>query len=168
MLSGCLVDDPPPFISPQKTAPRLDYSKARPALNQLIVRSSGESIEFNVPVKSEDAGDPLVGNLLLDYSGEGSGGTFLAFAPVSASTLDDPNERTLKTTWTVFPKTSISAGCHLFTLRVTHFSNLVQGQSDQLKDKDDLAEAYWLANINVTPGAAGTLVDCPMGSNGAR
>ena len=164
MLSGCLVDDPPPFITPQKTAPRLDYSKARPGLNQLIIRSSGDFLEFNVPVKSEDAGDPLVGNLLLDYTGKGSGGIPLGFAGVSASTLDDPNERLLKTTWKVFPKTAISAGCHLLTLRVTHFSNLVEGQSDQLIDDADLAEAYWLANINVTPEAAGTLVDCPTGS----
>lgn len=165
MSSGCLVEDPPPFVAPQKTAPRLDYSKATPGLDQVIVRNSGESLEFRVPVKSEDAGDGLVGNLLLDYAGEGTAITPLGFATVSASTLDDRDERVLKTTITILPKTS--PGCHRITLRVTHFSNLAPGNPYQLIDKSDLAEAFWFANINVSPETAGMLVDCPMGSSGA-
>lgn len=165
MLSGCLVDDPPPFITPQKTEPRLLYSKATPGLDQVIVRNSGDKIDFHVPVKSEDAGDPLVGNFFLDYLGDARPPVGLAI--VSASTLDDPDERALKTRVNIFPGFS-SAGCHRITLRVTHLSNLVEGDSYQLIDKTDLAEAFWFANIDVAPEAAGMLVDCPMGSSGAR
>jgi hypothetical protein len=169
MLPACLVDDPPPLSTPQKTAPRLDYGRATPGLDQVIVKNSGEFIEFSIPVKSEDAGDPLVGNLLLDYAGEGSALVPIGFPPtVAASTLDDPNERRLKTIWEVYPKTNISAGCHRFTLRVTHFSNLDPDHSGQLIDKEDLAEAFWFANINVTPESAGMLVNCPLGSSGNR
>lgn len=163
MLSGCLVDDPPPFVAPQKTAPRLDYSRATPGLDQVIVRNSGELIEFRIPVTSEDAGDPLQAQLLLDYGGDGAQADFLRPATMPASTLSDTNPRVFNMPWTVRP--SVAPGCHRFTLRVTHASNVPTEHPELAIDKSDLAEAFWFGNINVGPEDAGTLVNCPSGGS---
>jgi hypothetical protein len=164
MLSGCLVDDPPPFTPPQKTPPRLDYSRALPGLDQVTSKLSGDTIPFSIPVTSEDAGDPLWGVLLLDYAGDGTPIDFASGWPGPASTLND-KERVVSVSWIVRPLMAITAGCHLLTLRVTHSSNLVKDQLVLVKDKDDLAEAYWFVNVNVTPENANSLADCPQGSS---
>ena len=56
----------------------------------------------------------------------------------------------------------IEAGCHRITLRVTHLRNTYNA----VLDTKDLAEAYWFANVNVTPENAGSLVNCPKASSG--
>lgn len=164
MLSGCLVDDPPPFVAPQQTRPRLDHTRAEPGLDQIIVRNTGELIEFKMPVTSEDAGEPLYATLLFDYGGDGSVPDFLYSVPMPASTLDDDN-RVFKLPWTV--RKGVAPGCHRFTLRVTHLDNINPDHPEQPIDKTDLAEAFWFANINVTPENANSLVDCPQASAGA-
>lgn len=164
MLSGCLVDDPPPFIAPRQTAPRLDYGNALPGLDQIIVKNSGDLIPFSIPVTSEDAGDPLVANLLLDYAGDGAIPDFLRPANLPASTLDDQHERVFKLPWKV--RDGVTPGCHRFTLRVTHASNVKEGEPELAINKADQAEAFWFANINVDPDDAGSLVDCPLASSG--
>jgi len=165
MLSGCLVDDPPPLIAPGQTPPRLDTTRALPGQDQIIVKNSGELIEFKVPVTSEDAGDPLYANLLFDYGGDGTVPDFLYSVPMPASTLDD-KKREFKLPWTV--RKGVAPGCHRFTLRVTHLSNINAEHPEQAIDKADLAQAFWFANINVSPEDANSLVDCPQASVGAE
>src|SRR5688500_1094673 len=94
MLPGCLIEDPPPYTQPGKTPPRLDLQSAAPPLDQVMVHRRGDPIEFKVPVASEDAGDPVQGFLLLDYSG-GVSADLVAFGQVPASTLADVNPRFL-------------------------------------------------------------------------
>jgi hypothetical protein len=164
MLPACLVDDPPPLIAPHQTEPRLNYTTALPVLDQVIVANSGETINFTVEIKSEDAGQPLTGILLLDYSGDGSIPDFLWGVPfVPPSTLDDPEPRSLKLPWTV--RDPLAPGCHRITLRVTHVNNINPDHPVEAIDKKDLAEAFWFANINVSPESANQLVDCPQASN---
>jgi len=163
LSSGCSADDPS-SVAPQKTAPRLEQSKALPGLDEVIVRSSGELIEFTIPVTSEDAGDPLRAQLLFDYSGDSSVADVLWSGTMAASTLSDPKERVLSIPWIVRP--AVAPGCHRFTLRVTHASNVDDDELAELAlDKSDQVEAYWFANINVAPEDAGALVDCPSGAS---
>ena len=160
MLSGCLVDDPPPLIAPQRTPPRLDYAKASPGLDEVINTKQGETIPFKMPVTSEDAGDGLSALLLFDYDGlDGLPLTVGSFLP--ASTLSDTSPRVFIVPWKV--NSNIDPGCHRITLRVTHVGNIRTNIFD-LVDQSDLAEAYWFANINVTPQNAGSLVKCPGAS----
>jgi hypothetical protein len=162
MLSGCLIDDPPPFIAPRQTPPRLDYTKAFPGLDQVLVASSPDLITFEVPVTSEDAGDGLSAALFLDFDGVDG----LPISPggyLPPSTLADTSPRVLRLKWKVIKQ--IEPGCHRITLRVTHVGNIGATNADVL-DKADLAEAYWFANINVTPENAGSLVKCPQASTG--
>jgi len=160
MLSGCLVDDPPPLVAPQRTPPRLDYTKASPGLDQVMAINQGEVINFKMPVTSEDAGDGLAALLLFDYDG-------VDFLPLTigsflpASTLADTTLREFGIQWKV--NGGIDPGCHRITLRVTHVGNIRTTIFD-LVDQSDLAEAYWFANINVTPENANSLVKCPGAS----
>jgi hypothetical protein len=163
MLSGCLVDDPPPYVPPSKTPPRLDYSAALPGLDQVIVAKSDEVIDFRMPVTSEDAGDDLSAILLLNYRGDGTNWDPIYPGGLRASTLDDKT-RVIKMPWRV--RSSLEAGCYRITLRVTHSSNVGE-RADLVIDKADLAEAFWFANINVKPEDANTLVNCPQASVGA-
>jgi hypothetical protein len=162
MLSGCLVDDPPPFIAPQKTPPRLDYTQASPGLDQVIVTSYPDLIKFEMPVTSEDAGEPLSAALVLDFDGL-DGVPLNSGGYLPASTLADTSERVFSLPWKV--SRQIEPGCHRITLRVTHVGNTGSTTVDVV-DKSDLAEAYWFANINVTPENAGSLVNCPQASTG--
>jgi len=162
MLSGCLVDDPPPLVAPKKTKPFLDNSNIHPGVDQLIVTNSGELVMFTIPVKSEDAGDPLFAILLFDYTPDSDMVEPAGSVPMPASTFDDTS-RVFTLPVTVRP--DIKPGCHRYTLRVTHQSNIVPGHSDRVINKADLAEAFWLANINVPPENAGQLVNCPNGGN---
>ena len=164
MLSGCLIDDPPPYAAPTQTPPRLDLTKAYPPLDQVLVTNSGDLVHFTVPVTSEDAGQELTAILLLDYGGDGTYPDFLTSAPLAASTLDDPEDRVFTLPWLV--RKPLTPGCHRLTLRVTHYANIDQAKPAEVVNKKDLAEAYWFANINVNPQTANALVDCPRASGG--
>jgi hypothetical protein len=162
MLPGCLVDDPPPLITQQKTAPRLDYSKVEPGLDQLLVLNSGDFVRFKIPVISEDAGDPLLASLLFDFTPGSNKVPEFVSVPLPASTLDDTKRIA---TLPLVLRSDIKPGCHRYTLRITHQSNLVDGLAYQVINEADMAEAFWFANINVAPENAGTLVNCPSGGS---
>lgn len=158
--TACLIEDPPPYTQPGRTRPRLDLVAATPALDDVIVRNGGDSVQFSVPVVSEDAGDRPRGFLLMDYFHEACSRCIVNTADIPASTLDDTNRR-ITMSW--FVDSTISSGCHRLTLRVSHSSNFTNGP--EVVDEEDVAEAYWWANIN--PQLEGnTLVNCPVASSG--
>jgi hypothetical protein len=158
MTTGCLMEDPPPYTQPKQTPPRLDLQNASPPLDQIIVETTDNPITFTMPVVSEDAGDPLLAVLLLNYTAGGVPDQ-LGQDVVPASTLDDAT-REFELTWVV---QRVKAGCNRFTLRVSHVNNFTNG----LVDKNDVAEAYWWANLDPRIDS-GTLVDCPIASSGER
>jgi len=155
MLSSCLVDDPPPFPESKQTPPRLDYHAAQPLLGQFIFAQNGETLDFSIPVASEDAGDDLIALLFLDYSGGAA--TRVAGIGVTASTLDDTTRKVVLH----WPVLGISPGCHRLTLRVTHNANLNTINSPLVQNQSDLAEANWFAIIDADSAVANTLADCP-------
>jgi len=157
-LPSCLVDDPPAYTAPQRTAPRIVGTHADPPLNKVIVINENETLNFDVPVISEDAGELVSAILLLDYDG----GPFAPIWPANLppATFDD-GERSLHLIWTV--GRGMAAGCHRVTLRVSHASNFASGY--EVIDKTDLDEVYWFANVNVTPQNANVLVGCPRGDS---
>jgi hypothetical protein len=164
MLPGCLVDDPPPYDPPKKTPPRLDYRRADPLLDGVLTARTGDSLTFRIPVASEDAGDNLVGFLLLDYSAASTRPPDILTIPqvLAASTADDTS-RAFGLDWLV--DTHGAPGCHRVTLRVTHRSNL-DILTPNVVDKSDLAEAYWWLNIDSDPAFGNSLVDCPGTARG--
>ena len=165
MLSSCLIEDPPPYTEPQQTPPRLDLRRAVPLIDQIIVRARGESVPFNVPVASEDAGDDLLAFLLLNYTGESSGAPILASARVPASTLDD-TDRVIALDWSIDSR--VSRGCQRLTLQVSHVSNMDFDHLPLVFDKSDLAIAVWWANIDLGAGSSAMLTDCPLATGGGQ
>lgn len=155
--SGCLVAEPPEYQAPAQTPPILDLFRADPPLRQVLARPYDEPINFNVPVRSEDAGDPLLATVHLDWG-------FPEAAPqnenieISASTFDDQT-RVITFDWEA--KQQVSEGCHQLTLLVFHKSNLDFARQRSL-DTDDQAIATWWLNVlgpnNTVPR---TLQNCP-------
>jgi len=162
-LPSCLVDDPPPYAAPKQTPPRLDYENALPLLDQVIVANDGDVLNFSIPVTSEDAGEGLTALLLLDYIVGAKAPDLIAYDRIGPSTLSDP-DRKFQMQWAV---QRVVPGCHRFTLRAGHDSNLPSGTATApVKNPADLAEAFWWANINADPLLGSKLVDCPGASRG--
>lgn len=152
MLPSCLVDDPPPYTPPDRTPPRLDYHKASPLLDRLVTAAAKDLLTFEIPVASEDAGDELTAQFFVDSQ-------FLSYHTIPPSTLDD-RSRSARFSFQVLPT---FVGCHRFKILVAHSVNL-PSSSAQPTDLNDLAEAYWWANIGLPPGEQGMLATCPNGA----
>ena len=164
MMPACLIEDPPPYREPQQTPPWLDLRRAVPLIDQVLVRTTGEHVPFNVPVRSEDAGDGLVAYLVLNWVGDGSDfKRVVAVAQVEASTLDDVS-RELVFNWSI-DSVEVEDGCQRLTLLVTHRSNIDLELA--MLDKGDLAMAVWWANINTDTAASGMLQNCPLATERA-
>lgn len=150
MVTGCLIDDPPPYAPPKQTPPRLEYHRAFPPLDRIIVARESELLPFSIPVTSEDAGEGLQAQLLV-------GEISRSFKAIPPATLDDP-PREISFDYQV--SNDVRVGCHRIRIRVAHVSNLPDGDGAPL-DSNDLAEAYWLALLNVPPDQIGVgLEDC--------
>lgn len=157
MLTGCLVDDPPPYAQPSRTPPRLIYHRATPFLDLVLSAKTPDVIKFTIPVASEDAGEGLRTQLFVDD-------TLVNYGSLPPGTLDEA-PRDIVFNYAVNEST-ITTGCHVFTIRVGHESNLPDGNSAP-RDLDDLAEAYWFAYVNL-PAESGPTKECPKQMVGVR
>lgn len=159
LLSGCLVDDPPEYRAPQRTAPRINGLGVLPRLDSIITypANSTEGILFSIPISSEDAGESVQARLFENYVTTQS--TVIPFESLPASTLDE-GDRVATMRW--FPGFNLQPGCYRLVVRVSHTSNW-RGAAE-LYDPSDLDEVSWFAKIRVESGSASTLVDCPFPS----
>ena len=160
MMSGCLIEDPPPYRQPQQTTPWLDLRLAVPFIDQVLVRDLGQTVAFSVPFRSEDAGEGLVAYLVLDLAGDGNDAKRqVAIVEVPPSTLDDPDRDPLTFEWTITEQDVAKEGCHRLTLLVTHQSNI--SRNLVVDNPNDLSTAVWWANIGTDPLDSGMLQNCP-------
>jgi hypothetical protein len=164
MLSGCLVEDPPAFVKPTRTTPRVELRLAEPALDQIIIVDRGDPIAFRIPVVSEDAGVPLKGYLFRDTSLVPIDGN-----SVPASTLDDTTRRlelAYRPMQDLDPSRVADFGCHRFMARVSHLDNFNTAQLDWGVPFNvaDVAEVYWWVNVvNIAAGEdPSVLRNCPQ------
>ena len=162
--SACLVADPPQYEEPERTPPFLDLVAATPALNQVIVRDLNVSstIQFDIPLRSEDNGDPIFYALHGDYKFDDNA-AHLSQGEVSPSTFDDTS-RSVSFSWTFngFDRD----GCHLLTLLVAHRSSwdYAKSRPKPIEGIGDTAMATWWFNQNPEPDAPNSLQDCPTAS----
>lgn len=158
-LSGCLVDDPPPYPEPKQTPPRLDYPRADPPLDQFIVAKNDDLLHFKIYSASEDAGDGVNAFLYLDYGTTNE--TFLKYGFLLPSTLDDTT-RFFDIPW----KVRTDLGCHRITLRVAH-TKTMPNPDVAVTNLGDLAMVPWVLNVvGDDVSGANTLVDCPQPAKG--
>jgi hypothetical protein len=165
LASGCIVPDAPSYDPPGTTAPLLDAFNAIPSnIYPVLVPVAAAQVEFDVPVRSEDAGDELWVGVYFDY---GTSKQLLhTDTDVSASTLDDP-ERSIKFQLRATPL----VGCHTLTLLVTHRANtfrLPSGERapDLQKAAGDLGVATWFLNFQPNESEPTTLPLCPNRAEG--
>lgn len=152
MLSGCIVEDPPPYTQPTQTPPRLDLRLAEPPPDQILIVEQGQMINFRVPFASEDAGETVDAVMLVDSSLKVDGRT------LPGSTLDD----TSRAFDLVYPGTA-GLGCHRLWVRISHTANFVRFPDGVVIDETDVADAYWWLNvIDVAAGEDGSILrNCP-------
>jgi hypothetical protein len=156
MLSGCIVEDPPPYTKPTKTPPRLDLRLATPSPDQIIVAEQGEPFRIHIPFASEDAGELVGAYMFVDYSD-----TTLNYVSVLGSTLDDLS-RAIDIDYTA--PNAVGVGCHRILIRVSHDGNFARSFPFGTPiDEADVAEAYWWLNvIDVAAGDDGSILrNCP-------
>jgi hypothetical protein len=157
MLSGCLVEDPPPYTPPTQTPPRINLRLAEPAADRIILVDKGDPITFRIPVTSEDVGDSLTAAMFLDEATT----PIPNFVEIPGSTLDDVDRRIE----IVYPGLAeVDFGCHRIKIRVSHTKNLkLLGEPI---NQADVAEAYWWMNvIDLAAGDDGSILrNCLSGS----
>jgi hypothetical protein len=165
--ASCLVSSTPTDLQPAKmTAPYLSALRPDPLKILIIPRASAATglpptyrqtrIAFDVV--SEDLGNDLQALVVLDYQPGSSSQQFLTngVVVIPAGHLDDPKPRHVDIDFTLQPATE--AGCHSFTLIVTH---LFQPYPLAPARQGDAAFAVWWvdADDDITSPKA-TLARC--------
>lgn len=158
MLSGCIVEDPPPYTQPTQTPPRLDLRLAEPPPDRVIIAEKGQTINFRLPFASEDAGETVTAFMFVDIWP-----LPLADLEVPGSTLDDTT-RAFDLLYDARPQPiDVDFGCHRILVRVSHTPNFRITPPGSVIDEADVADAYWWLNIiDVAAGDDGSIQrNCP-------
>ena len=155
---SCIVADPPEYRAPGQTRPVLNVYSAVPTATQvLVVYTNKVRTQFTVQVRSEDAGDGLVGVFWLDYQVHPGERKLNGFT-LPASTYDNTG-REVSFPW--LPE-NISDGCHFVSLIVAHSKTFLKNDNDRLdptRADDDAAIVTWTVNVNPPPDMS--LPNCP-------
>ncbi|HEX6275646.1 MAG TPA: hypothetical protein VFZ53_21540 [Polyangiaceae bacterium] len=158
--TGCLVAEAPEYGPPQQRPPVVEWQQIKPTPEKVVLlNESLLSMDINVPVRSEDAGDDLLGALYLDLDWLDPGPeSYVIYKPVPASSFDD-----LERSWTFtfVPDNGVAKRCgHLLTLLIMHESNF---DYDKVAPKAnaswDVASVSW--RLNVYPDDANFIAICP-------
>jgi hypothetical protein len=159
LAAGCIVADPPTSSDPEKTPPVLFLGEANPAVYQVrpLWKTSGSSrVQIDVPVRSEDSGDPLHFDFYLNWNVAGQ--KILAGRNIEPSTFADTS-RSIGMEWDYSTE---SVGCKQVTLVVTHASNfIVTYPAPSYTNPADIAIATWFFNLGDDPPGTNALNDCP-------
>jgi hypothetical protein len=158
--TGCLVAEAPEYGPPQQRPPVVDWTGAiTPSPYDLfVVDDDTPTVSINVPFRSEDAGDDILGALYLDLSDTNRPGqsSLIIQKRVPASSYDDLNR-----SWSLNYTPDVTDGCgHVVTLLLTHESNF---DSDLFAPKAsaswDIASVSW--RLNVRPEDPDFIAICP-------
>ncbi len=140
VAAGCLYPDLPAYETPEQTPPIL-FAPLPPATEVLSV-TSGDVVNINVQLRSEDAGEGLMGVLYLNYQVQGREKWKVGFTLLSPGSFEE--ERTVAIDWLV-PERSAAGSCEQLTLLVTHLSNLANNEP---VDDADVSTVTWWVSIN--------------------
>ncbi len=163
LTPGCIVADPPAYEERAKTSPMLDLSMADPPITEVIAVDTTAArtiVPFNIPVRSEDAGDELMALFYLSFGQEDQTPQY-RITEEPASTFDDAN-RVISLEWDYH---QMDRGCHQLTLVVTHRANF-DLEKWLPTDPADVALATWWVNVDDDPAQPNRFSDCPSHNNG--
>jgi hypothetical protein len=161
--SGCIVAEPPDYQSAAKTRPMLDLSMADPPVTEVVsvdTTAPRTVVPFNLPVRSEDAGDDLLSVFYLSF-GQADQSAEFGISEEPASTFDDTG-RVIARDWDYG---GLEPGCYQLTMVVTHKSNF-DLEAWSPTDSADVAIATWWVNVDDDPAQPNLLSQCPSQTSG--
>jgi hypothetical protein len=163
VATGCLVADPPQYEEPATTPVFLDVAAATPPVNRVIVSTAlPVTIEFDVPIRSEDNGDRVAFGLQQDFGFPARTKDVFCRASLPAGTFDQ-TDRAVRFTALV---SNDKNGCYQLTLLVSHQDNWddLRCRPDLIKGVGDTSMITWWLNV-IPPGQnPNDLVNCPSPS----
>jgi hypothetical protein len=161
LTTGCLVADAPTYGPPQQRPPVINFDGVTPSpYDLLVIEPNTPAKTYQVPVRSEDAGELLVGTLIVDWQQPGSQIT-VDDREIPASSFDDVTRR-YEAEWSPDPRV-ITPGClHTLTALIMHKSNF-DGVNDVPKPNVqwDVASVTWQLNVVSDPEQGEVITVCP-------
>ena len=157
LTTGCLVADAPTYGPPQQRPPVINFEGVTPSPYDLLVIEDEQRQPYTVPVRSEDAGEPLVGTLVVDWQQPGKQ-LQVHEREIPASSFDD-EERQYQAQWG--PDANVTRGCgHTLTALIMHKSNFDDDTNLPKPNVEwDIASVTW--QLNVFPIDPNEIVACP-------
>ncbi len=162
LLSSCIVDEPPDFEDPERTAPILYLDKSDPPNNTFVQVSADSTLKFNVVLQSEDLREPLVAIPWVNFGLENEHGlTPHQVTPGSGST---PREAP----FVVTIDSQVPRGCVPLTIFFAHEDDVdFFGNKGALPKPGALStRATWWLLVDSEPQEV-TFADCPQPSANA-
>jgi hypothetical protein len=155
--TGCLVADAPTYGPPQKIPPVIKFDEVVPPPNVQLVKLDSMPVTLDVPLRSEDAGDPLTGVLWLDCCERPRGKDYPSLE-LPASSFDQQRKFTM--VWQ--PDERVTKGCHALSLLLMHSESFDSGSQSNLPKEGawgDVAVVTWW--VNYLPDDPAVAVNCP-------
>ncbi len=156
LATGCLVDEPPAFEQPERTAPTMFLRDAVPTYGQtLVLLRNQQPVPFTIPVQSEDLGKELLATIWVNFGLEGEARIDVErFGP---GTFDEVRDIQFYLETSLLPQ-----GCVTLTIVLHHEDNV---DIETLKPLEfDLATiATWYAVVDTAPSDV-SFADCPQPS----
>ena len=155
--TACLVADAPTYGPPQKIPPVIKFDEVVPPPNRQLVKMDSTSLRLDVPLRSEDAGDDLLGVLWLDCCEEPRAKYFDQLE-LPASSFDQ--QRVFQMVWQ--PDERVVKGCHALSLLLMHTESFDSNSQSNLPKAgawSDVAVVTWW--VNYLPDDPSVAVNCP-------
>jgi hypothetical protein len=143
--TGCLVADAPTYGPPQQRPPVINFEGVTPSpYARVLIDDSTPSHVYTVPVRSEDAGEPLVGTLVVDWQQPNQQQVHEREIP--ASSFDD-DDRSYQVEWR--PNSLVTRECgHTLTALIMHKSNFDDDTNLPKPNVEwDIASVTWQLNV---------------------
>ena len=151
---GCLIAEAPSYDAPRRTVPVIDSVDPTPSLQLEILPNTEKPFTFRV--YSEDAGEPLVAYLVIDYNA-GKREEMVDAVDIPARAADEPKNVKL----VLLPDDRRDNGCHSLTALVMHRSSATAAGRPKDPASRDVASVTWWIELDTGSGAP--RVECPTG-----
>jgi hypothetical protein len=154
LTTGCLVDEPPEFEDPERTAPIMFLQSAVPTYGQvLVLQRNSPGVPFTIRVQSEDLKKSLWLHVWKNFGLNGEARIDSQENP--PGTFKEPREITF-----ILEPNLLTPGCVPITLILQHEDNFDQRTLKPL-DFSLATMAVWYAVVDVDPADV-SFADCPQ------
>lgn len=152
-LASCLVDEPPEFQDPERTAPILYLDKSEPRNTTFLPATSNATIPFSIVLQSNDLGDNVVAYPWLNFGLVGE----LALTPqrIAPGIFEEPRSASFLV---MIP--SGQQGCVALTILFFHEDDSDTFHPGRPVTGAPVSRATWWLLVDADPEDV-TIADCP-------